>query len=380
VPKYVITTPDGKQWDVEAPDAMTASKDLAAHRQELANTEKKQEIESAPPWKQALMGARDTAAVGADTLTAGFGTKALEYMFPEKEPAKDLNAMRANLGWVAPVADVAAMSRVPTAVPALVAKAGGGPAARWLTGTTAAGVESAVHGGLQAAGHQRTEPGGYESGEPAAGGAITGMLGGAAAHQLGGAINKGVNWVRGVDNSVPQGIRSKITVLPKGQKNPSAADKINVAANTAESTARKFDDPLAAQDRYKTHFEKLLREDAKSFNPSQRAIMERIVNEDPATKVSRGLGRVMSNQLVSAGAGAATGDVVKGALVAGGILGGGRALKEVSAQGTKEAVDDLRRLLAKKSRNEGPVSMLRRGQITGAGRQGTLEEYLYGDD
>jgi hypothetical protein len=371
---YKIVSPDKSEWEVDAPDFETASKNLAAHRQELANEAKKQDVESSPVWTQMLKGARDTAAVGADTLTAGLGVKALEKMIPGSEPAKDINAMRANLGWVAPVADVAAMSRFPSAVPWAVNAMKGGPAARWLTGTTVAGVEGGVQGALQSAGHD----------QPVAGGAITGVLGGAGAQQLGGAINKGVNWIRGVDNTVPTGGRMGIQQIPPGIKNPSAADRINVATNTAESKARLSDDPLAKQKEVKSNYEELLRTDSKGLTAEQKALMNRVINEDPATKLSRGVGNVLDSKLLATGAGVGSGygtaNPVIGTLIAGAILGGGRALKSISSGGTSEAVDELRRLLAKKTKTEGPLSPMAQSILSKGGRQIPIDEYLYGKD
>jgi hypothetical protein len=371
---FVFTAPNGTEYEVDAPDYEKAHKGYVDFRQNEANEAKKKDIEGSNPLMQMLKGARDTAVVGADTLTAGLGVKALEKMMPGSEPALDVNAMRNQLGWVAPVADVAAMSRFPSAVPFAVNAMRGGPAARWLTGTTVAGAEGGVQGALQSAGHD----------QPAAGGAITGVLGGAGAQQLGGAINKGVNWIRGVDNTVPTGGRMGIKVLPPNQKNPSAADKINVALNTAESKARLSDDALAGQKGVKENIEELLRTDAKSFTAAQKPLMERIVNEDPATKLSRGAGNLLDSKLLAAGAGASsaygTANPAVGAAIYAGILGGGRALKSMSSGGTQEAVDELRRLLAKKTKTEGPLSPLAQSVLSKGGRQIPIDEYLYGKD
>ena len=381
MPKYKITTADGVDWEVESTDPETASKDLAAHRQSIANERLTTEAEEAPEWAKPFMAARDVATVGADTLTGGFGTKAVKGMFGG-EPEMDVAARRNRMGWAAPALDVGLIARfLPTMVPKAVAKMGGGPAARWLTGTTAAGLEGATVGGLEAAGHQYEAPGGATVGPSVGGGILTGILGGAAGQQLGAAANKVSNLITGV-NAVPQGIRSKLPVLPEGQKNPSAADKINVTANTAESKAMLKNDPLVEQELYKQGFQPLLHKDRKSFTPEQQAAMTRVVKDEPATKLTRGVGDLLGDKLAIGGAGITAGigtNPVIGALIAAGMYGGSRGLKEVSAGGTREAVNDLRRLLAKKTRTEGPLSLLNQGRLTKGVRQIGLEDYLYGE-
>jgi hypothetical protein len=364
---------------VEADDLATASKDLAAHRQELMNAQAKSEFEQASiPGKMGAV-VSDVGRVGADALTFGF----LDKLMGGDEAMKTTAARSRMGGADIPIDILAAIGAIPTAVPKAVAKMGGGPAARWLTGTTTAGAEGGVVGGLQAAGHQQDAPGGATVGPSVGEGVVTGALGGAAGQQIGAGVNKAANWYTGA-NAVPQGIRSKITMLPQGQKNPSAADRINVAANTAESKASVMDDPLAQQSRYRKNFEELLRESpSKTFNPAQKSMMQRIIKEEPATKVSRGLGDFLGDKLAigSAGIGAGVGvSPVVGALVAGGFWGGSRALKGMSSGGTQEAVDDLRRLLAKKTRTEGPLSARNQGRLTKGVRQGVLDKYLYDDE
>lgn len=175
-----------------------------------------------------------------------------------------------------------------------------------------------------------------------------------------------------------------IQQIPPGIKNPSAADRINVATNTAESKARLSDDPLAKQKEVKSNYEELLRTDSKGLTAEQKALMNRVINEDPATKLSRGVGNVLDSKLLATGAGVGSGygtaNPVIGTLIAGAILGGGRALKSISSGGTSEAVDELRRLLAKKTKTEGPLSPMAQSILSKGGRQIPIDEYLYGKD
>ena len=377
--KYTITTADGQVWNVESDNVETASKDLHAHRQELMNTQAKAEFEGASIPGKIGMAVGDTGRVAADALTMGFFDK----MLGGDEGMKTA-ASRSRMGGAdIPIDILSTAMALPTAVPKAIKYMGGGPAARWLTGTAASGAEGGVVGGLSAAGHQREAPGGADVGPSTGGGIITGALGGGIGHQLGAGINKAANWWTGA-NAVPQGIRSKITQLPAGQKNPSAADRINVVANTAESRSSVMDDPLALQTRYKHGFEELLRDTpSKVFNPEQKAAIRRITQDEPATKLTRGAGELLGDKLAigSAGAGIGVGTgVVPAALTIAGMLGSSRALKGISSGGTEEAVADMRRLLAKKLRTEGPLSRENQARLMKGIRQLALEPDIYGDE
>lgn len=360
MPKFTITTPDGKVWDVESPDVETANKDLAAHRQELMNTQAQQEFKDASVPGKIGTAVNDVARVGADSLTFGF----LDRMLGGDEAMKTKSA-RSRMGGADIPLDIATMGMaLPTAVPKIIAKMGGGPVARTLTGTTAAGVEGGVVGGLDAAGHER------DTGS----GVVTGILGGAGAQQIAPLINKGWKAFRGIDDSVPAGIRSKITSLPA--KGASSTDKVIVARNDAASRAKVSDDPMAVQTMTKSNIESLLRKDSKSFNKEQRAAMENVINDAPATKLSRLGGELMSDKMVASGIGIGTGALSNpliGLAASGGILAGGRLLKEVSKGGTKEAMDDLVRLMHKKKRYPGLLSAENSGMVMKGGREGVLD-------
>jgi len=125
----------------------------------------------------------------------------------------------------------------------------------------------------------------------------------------------------------------------------------------------------------------LLRKEKKAFSPAQREAMERVVNEDIATKTARVGGDLFGNQLALGGAGATalygTGNPVMGAAAMGGMGLLGRGLKEVSQGGTKEAMDDLLRAMAKVKKYPGLLSPEGAAMITKGARQLGLE---YADD
>jgi hypothetical protein len=246
---------------------------------------------------------------------------------------------------------------------------GGGPLARGIVGTSLSGLEGSVLGGLQ----------GLATGQGAEGAAI-GAGGGMLGQQLGPTVNKIVNMAKGANPVVPTGGRAGIMAIPPGITNASPADKINVLHNVATSKASKSDSPLAYQREVKDSVEELLRTDRKSFTPEQREMMARVVGEDPATKLTRMTGGYLSNKLAAGGIGAtiaASGNPVVGLMTAGGMLGGGKLLKEASAGGTEEAMRELRRSVMKRPPYTGILSADKSSRIGRGARQYALEDYLY---
>ena len=362
MPIYPFVDADGKEFDVEAPDAESADKAFKQFRQETLNKSYEKAGNEAPEWVKPFLAARDVGVKMADTGTFGFGAKGVKALTGFDAPAH-AEAISNNMGLAGTALDIATMARfLPTAVPKAMAWMGGGPAARVLTGTGAAATEGGVVGGLQAAGHD----------QDVGTGALLGAGGGAAGQQVGGILNRANKWIRGIDDSVPQGIRSKLTVLPN---NASATDKVTVAANQAGSKARLSDDPLQWQTNTESAMEKLLRTEPRSFTPAQRSMMNKVVDEDPATKASRMFGNMLTDKLAVGGAGLGVGfaNPIAGIAMAGGMLGGGRALKGVSAGGTKEAMDDLLREMRGRAKYQGPLSPEKIAEIRKLIQQGAIE-------
>ena len=371
MPKFEITTPDGKRWEVESPDVETANKDLTKFRQESLNQEYVKSADAAPEWAKPFMAAQDIVVPVADTLTSGFGTKAVKKVFGG-EPEMNVEAMRNRSGWAGTAADVAAMARfLPSAVNRSVAYIGGGPAARRIVGTTVAGGEGALVGGLEAAGHDK----------PLHEGAAVGGIAGAAGHQVSGILDKGYKWFKGIDDSVPQGIRSKIMPANlENIKNPSPVDKVTATVNEAKSKAGILDNPLAEQEKLKSAFEKILREDPKSFTKEQQNMMRKITTDEPGTWLSRYGSRALGNKVAmgAAGIGGAFAQSIPAAIgIPAALATGSRALAGVSAGGTEEALRDLQRAMAKRAKYKGILSPEQGSQITKGARQLGLEEYLY---
>lgn len=358
------------RFKVQAKDMKEATRLAKQFQQEELNTKAQSEFTNAPSWAKPFMAAGDLAL----TSSQMFGAPAIADWALDTNLNAEVNARRARMGSAALAGDVVtAMGAMPTVVPKAMAMMGGGPLARGMVGGGAAAAEGATVGGLQAL--SQDQP----MGETAAAGAVLGPL----AHSLGPAVNKISNLARGISPTVPSGGRAGITQIPPGITNPSRADKVNVAHNVAESLSRKSDNPLAYQGNIKEAMEEMLRVDRKSFTPEQRAMMGRIVGEDPATKISRGLGNYLSNKWAAAGAGVTAGagiNPVIGLLTGGGLLGAGRIMKSASAGGTAEAMRDLRRSVMKMPEYRGLLSTGRSGRLAKGARQYGLDEYLYPEE
>lgn len=363
MPTYPLKGSDGQDYDVEAPDVNQAVKALQGHIQENLRQSYEKSGNEAPEWAKPFIAARDVGVSAADLFTGGYGAKGVEKLTGFDAPAH-AKAIKDNMGWAGTALDAGLMARyLPTLIPKAVKYMGGGPTARGIVGTTTAAGEGGAVGGVQAAGHD----------EDVATGTGLGVLGGVGGYGLGNIINKGVNWFKGVDNTVPSGGRMGIKIFPSNVKNPSAADKINVTANAAASKASVLDDPLAAQTKYKTGFEKLSREEpAKTFTKEQLGLMQKITQDDPATQFSRFMGNTLTNKMAlgaGVGGGIAAGNPAAAILGPIAMMGAGRTLKGVSAGGTQEAVDNLRRALLGRKKIEGPLDISNVAKLSKAFRQ-----------
>jgi hypothetical protein len=134
---------------------------------------------------------------------------------------------------------------------------------------------------------------------------------------------------------------------------------------------------LLRQEILKGKFEKLHSEGppegVRKFDPETLAMMEKVFKDPPATAISRGVGNLISDKMVAAGAGLAGG----GTMATLGMLGGGSLLKRVSAGGTDEAVADLRRAMLGRKKYQGMLSPEKAAALTRGMRQIGMDEYLY---
>jgi len=343
MPIYPLTGPDGKEYDVEAPDLQQAIKDFAAYRQDQMAEQYQKKLTEAPPWTKMGMIGADVLRTAMNVPTLNYADKFADYMqgTGDQEQMKT-EASRRALGWAAPAIEVGtAAATIPTVVPRAISAVGGGPAARAITGMLTGGAEGAILGGIGAAGGSREGAERNIASEGAWGG-ITGMLGQAA----GTAVNKGKRmWdeFRGKSFEAP---KYDIRLTPP---KPTPQQQVNVAASQAESRGRLTSDPAVQQTKTRNKFEELQSsQPKKTFTPAQQKQMDLIIEGDPATKITGGLGDYLSNRLANAtfGAGLAGGGQYAAAVLGPpAIMAAGRGLKEISAGGTREAVRDLRRMM-----------------------------------
>jgi hypothetical protein len=341
------------------------------------NEEHAKSMTDAPMWAKPFMAADDIARVGADNVTMGYLDKMLEHFNPSSEEGMKTKAARSRMGSAAPAVDVgSAAAMLPSLVPRGIGYLGGGALARGITGITGGAAEGGVMGGISATGHDRPD-----APVDTAGGVGWGAAGGTLGQALSPLTTKVSKWWQGIDDSVPAGIRSKMMQAPKGQKaTPSAADKVNFAANTAESRAAVSDKPFAVQQELKDAFEKLLRKDPKPFNKEQKSLMEKIsTKEDPATSLSRKGADMLGNKLamatMSVGGGAGGGGLTAMLGIPAAMSTGSKLLGKVSEGGTKEALDDLKRAMAGKSRYKGILSQDQKAALASGVRQPFISRY-----
>lgn len=357
--EFLITAPDGVQYKVTADSAEKAHSDLMEYRQSEVSQRTTKEFEEAPTWTKPFKAADDIGRGVLDTLSFGQADRFADYMQGTGDKEKMLTkAAKDRAGWAGTAADVAtAAGALPTAVPRVVGWMGGGPAARTLVGGATAAGEGAGYGAASAAGHDE------EIGKGAAIGGISGILGNA----VGNIINKGTKLLRGIDDTPP---KYNVRRLPDA---PTPLDHVNYAKAQAERVGRQSRSPTGEQDSYVKQFGKVEEKvRARDFTKAEREALDRIVSGDPATNLARSLGDTASNKLGQA-------SVFGGGLVSGNIpaaIGGplamqavGKGLRSVSSGGTKEAVQDLRRLMYGVDKFKGPVSEEAKARFGAALRQ-----------
>ena len=365
---FRITRPDGSEYDVDANSVEEATKQLNAHLTETSSAQPteesaKQAYEDAPLTSKARMIVGDPLRRMEDTLTMGIMDKAFDWATgSNKATAQTAEAALRNPKAVNVAADVVGGAMMPTAVPGLVAKVGGGPAARAITGVLGGGAEGAATGAV----------GALTRGENPAEGALEGGLVGGGAQGLVQGANAAIKGVLGKSDKVPP---TSITIMPRGKAATPAA-RVEVAVNKAQSKAAMRDSPLAEQSEYKRAFERLSTGKYKGkYGPDEITQMRKIAEGDVGTNLPRVVGGILSDKLAAGGLGTAAGiggGPLAGLATGGAMLGAGRVLKGVSAGGTEEAVQDLRRMMTGTPKNKGPLSAEEQARLARMMREGYL--------
>jgi hypothetical protein len=375
-PSHVITL-NGKEYEVygaSSPDE--AMQHVQKSRQDALNQKLIEGANQAPEWAKPFMAVQDAALSGIDTVSAGMVPWAVDKLTGTDDATMTTAAAKNRMGWAAPAMDVGLFARaIPSAVTSAVKKMGGGPAAKTLVGTTVATGEGAGYGGTDAATH----------GQDVGTGIGLGAAGGGLGYQIGSTLNKGYKWLKGIDD-IPA--NAGIKVMPK---NPSNVDRAEITFNQAKAKAAKSDNPLAEQTAVKAAAEKLSQIPRGTgttplYSPGQVALLNKIAAGDPATNVARKFGNYLDNKIigataglgvgggVGAGAGPAAG-ILAGLATTGAVSGGANVLKRISAAGTEEALQNLRRTMTRTAKYQGPISVAERNRLAMMARQGLLEDY-----
>lgn len=367
--KFEIVGADGIKYEVEADTVEKATADLKAYRQQEVNKKQAADIEASPAWAKPFVAAHDLGRGALDNLTLGGLSKAGDYFAGDDSVSMSTQAAKDRTGLAGTALDIATAAKyIPTAVPRVVGAVGGGPGIRSLVGATTAGAEGGVIGATEAALHDK------DIGT----GGLVGTLGGAVGHKVGEMVGSGVNrvakWWKGVDDALPQyNIRDL-------SKNPNPQQRVNVANTRANDRLDLASSPEARQKIIRDEFQDVRTipgKELNKFTPEQRGLLNKVVKGDPGTNAAMKIGDFLDNKLAAIGTtagGAALGGPIMGAALAGGQLAAGKSLKSMSAAGTEEAAEALRRsLYSRIPKFVGPISdeqkaligrMIRQGGIT----------------
>jgi hypothetical protein len=355
----------GVEYEVDAPDFDTAQKDLKRFRQDEHTAASQKQFQEAPIWAKPFSAMGDVAMRGIDVASAGTVPALVDKLTGTDEATMNAETARRNMGWAGVPLDIGMAARyIPSAI-GRVARWGGGPAARKVVQGTVGAAEGGLYGGVDAATH----------GKDISEGGMLGAAGGAIGQAAGDLFNKGVKWYRGIDDSVP---RSSIMRVPAGQT-PTRVQRADIAQNQAlNASAGKG---VAAEQRaLQDAFRDIGGANMSSFQPgAQQAALKKIYEGDPVTRFTRGAANVLENRIVGAGLGTTLGfttgspAAMMGALAATEI--GAQGAKRLSAGGTKEAVEDLRRLLAGRRKFEGPMTPIAKRRLGKGTTRGLLDYY-----
>jgi hypothetical protein len=205
-------------------------------------------------------------------------------------------------------------------------------------------------------------------------GAITGGVTGVLGKTVGDVANVGTRKFNELfRGKVYEPPKYSVSRLPK---NPDRMDRVNVATTKAEKEA-VGQGPIGQQSAYIENFSKL---DPKHFTPKQREELSRIMQGDFGTRASKVLGNYVGDKFIAAGAGAgagfAGGGVAESLATAGAVSVLGNLLKRGSLGGTKEAAQDLRRMVYGVPKFKGPVSEAEKQRFGKMARQLGIEYNL----
>jgi hypothetical protein len=299
--------------------------------------------------------------------THTFGVPQMMDYFGGTDITPEVEARAKRSGWAGTAMNVVSSAGLPTMVPKVAGMLGGGPLARGGIRSILSGVEGGAVGGLQ----------NWAQGESVPGGIAAGAIGGAGGSMLGPAINKGAKILRGIDDSVPSSVPVPSVISNvSSRKKPTLASEIDTAQNVADVQG-KIQGPLGYQRSARESMGRLSVDDPSKIPPSIKPLIDKVINEDPATKLTRGIGEVATNKLALAGMGGIgfLGHPAAAVVIPAAMGAAGAGLKRVSAGGTRESMADLQRAVAGVPKYKGILSSANSNRLTKVQRQGLLEAW-----
>ena len=333
---YEVVGPDGHKYEVEAGSIEEAPGVLKGHLQQEINQKAQTEYDAAT-WARPFMAIDDVARVAGDALTMGGLDKLIGGT-----AAMETEARKARMGSAAIPAEIAGGMLLPTGAPTAIAKVGGGPIVRGVTGMLAGGATGGAQGATSA----------YMHDQPVVEGAITGGAAGAAGQGvsgiLGNTVNKVAKWWKGVDDSLPAASIKNVPPAP-GKKtvapsNP--ARRVEAAAARAEQAGGRPSDFVAS-------FKGM---NQGKLSPDILTDIRNITHGDLGTRAAKGVSRAAYGASLPGlvtGVHAGIPSLLASATAAPAV---GYAANYAAGQGTKEGVEMLRRKLLNQPKFSGPIS------------------------
>jgi hypothetical protein len=189
-------------------------------------------------------------------------------------------------------------------------------------------------------------------------------------------LNKGYKWARGIDDVPPVTVK----VLPKG-RDPTKAEVVEAKFHQAKEQAKLSDDPLATQKATRGVASKLATTVAPGANrpmmsPGEIALLNKIAAGDPATNATRKIGSYLDNKIIGATAGIGANQAagpLAGILTTGAFSGAANIFKHISAGGTEEALQNLRRTMTRTKKYVPPITPAEQNKLRLMGMKGLLD-------
>jgi hypothetical protein len=327
--EFTVTAKDGSEWEVTAGSPEEAAKLQAEHQKAETTAKTQADWEAQSPWTKPFTAVDDMARIGGNAATLGMLDRMLG---PEAEAATEAARVRSGIAGTA--AEIGGSMALPTGVPGAIAKVGGGPIVRGVTGLLAGGASGGAYGGAEAA----------IKGEPV----VSGVLGGAASGAGGQLIGEAA---RAVVRPIAKKLSGVVDTLPPPTtanvpgKAPNPARRVESAAYKAEKAGGT---PANIISQLKTMNQNRLPADVLGD-------IRNITHGDLGTKAAN----LVSKAGYSAGGAAPfTGFHSIPLALAQGVAGPavGATAKFAAGQGATEGLEQLRRKLLKIPKFEGPIS------------------------